>query len=40
MAELVEAGFNVVVFCRFIATAHYVARHFRENLKGIVVDAQ
>ena len=39
VAELVEAGFNVVVFCRFIATAHYVARHLRENLMGIVVDA-
>ena len=39
VAEMVEAGFNVVVFCRFIATAHYVARHFRENLTGITVDA-
>ncbi len=39
VAELVEAGFNVVVFCRFIATAHYVARHFRENLTGIDGDA-
>ena len=39
VAELVEEGFNVVVFCRFIATAHYVARHFRENLKGIAGDA-
>ena len=37
VAELVEAGFNVVVFCRFIATAHYVARHFRENLKGSAI---
>ena len=25
------------MFCRFIATAHYVARHFRENLKGSAV---
>ena len=39
VAELVEAGFNVVVFCRFIATAHYVARHLRENLTGIAVGA-
>ena len=39
VAELVEAGFNVVVFCRFIATAHYVARHFRENLTGVAGDA-
>ena len=39
VTELVGEGFNVVVFCRFIATAHYVARHFRENLKGIAGDA-
>ena len=39
VAELVEAGFNVVVFCRFIATAHYVARHFGKNLPGTTVDA-
>ena len=34
VAELVQDGFNVVVFCRFIATAHYVARHLGENLSG------
>ena len=39
VAELVAAGFDVVVFCRFIATAHYVARHFRENLTGTAVGA-
>ena len=38
VAELVEAGFNIVVFCRFIATAHYVARHLRENLTAVAVD--
>ena len=32
VSELVKAGFSVVVFCRFIATAHYVARFFREHL--------
>ena len=37
VAELVKEGFNVVVFCRFIATAHYVARHFRDSLKGVAV---
>ena len=37
VAELVAAGFNVVVFCRFIATAHYVARHLREHLTGTAV---
>ena len=39
VAELVSEGFNVVVFCRFIATAHYVARHLRESLKGVAVSA-
>ena len=39
IAELVADGFNVVVFCRFIATAHYVARHLREKLRGTTVDA-
>ena len=39
VAELVKDGFNVVVFCRFIATAHYVARHLRERLPGTTVDA-
>ena len=37
--ELVDAGFNVVVFCRFIATARYVARHLDESLTGAAVDA-
>ena len=32
-------GFNVVVFCRFIATARYVARHLGESLTGAAVDA-
>ena len=39
VAELVAEGFNVVVFCRFIATAHYVARHLREKLPSATVDA-
>ena len=37
VAELVSEGFNVVVFCRFIATAHYVARHFGATLKDAAV---
>ena len=37
VTELVNEGFNVVVFCRFIATAHYVARHLRDSLKGVAV---
>ena len=39
VAELVEEDFAVVVFCRFIATAHYVARHLREKLRGATVGA-
>ena len=38
VAELVEDGFKVVVFCRFIATARYVARHLDKSLVGIDVD--
>ena len=39
VAELVADGFNVVVFCRFIATAHYVARNLDENLSSTNVRA-
>jgi superfamily II DNA or RNA helicase len=39
VAELIKAGFNVVVFCRFIATAHYVARHLRGVLGDVGIDA-
>ncbi len=37
VGELVKAGFNVVVFCRFIATAHYVARHLRDEISGATI---
>ena len=37
VAELVSEGFNVVVFCRFIATAYYVARHLGTSLKEVAV---
>ena len=39
VAELVADGFNVVVFCRFIATAHYVARNLDEYLPSTSVRA-
>ncbi len=35
--ELLAKGFNPVVFCRFIATAHYLGRHLRDRLKGVEV---
>ena len=38
VAALVKDGFNVVVFCRFIATAHYVASHLSADLAAVNVD--
>lgn len=38
VAKLVEEGYNPVVFCRYIATAHYVARHLRDQLASATVD--
>ena len=37
--ELVEDGFNPIVFCRFIPTAEYVAGELRKKLKGVEVAA-
>ena len=37
VAELLMDGFNVVVFCRFIATARYVARHVGQRFSDIRV---
>jgi superfamily II DNA or RNA helicase len=37
LAELVAAGFNPVVFCRYIATAHYLGRHLAGKLKDVTV---
>ena len=37
--ELVEDGFNPIVFCRFIPTAEYVADELRKKLKGVEVAA-
>ena len=36
---LLKNGFHPVVFCRFIDTADYVARHLREALPGATVEA-
>ncbi len=37
--ELLKAGFRPVIFCRYIATAHYVAHHLRRHFKDYSVDA-
>ena len=36
---LLKAGFHPVIFCRFIDTAEYVARHLREALRATTVEA-
>ncbi len=37
--ELLKAGFRPVIFCRYIATAHYVAHHLKRHFKDYTVDA-
>ena len=37
VAELVKEGFNPVVFCRYIATAHYLGQHLAAKIKNVTV---
>lgn len=37
LQELLGEGFNPVVFCRYIATAHYLGRHLEGKFKGVTV---
>jgi superfamily II DNA or RNA helicase len=37
LAELIADGFNPVVFCRYIATAHYLGRQIDGKFKNITV---
>jgi superfamily II DNA or RNA helicase len=37
LTKLIADGFNPVVFCRYIATAHYLARHLDGKLKKVTV---
>ena len=37
LSTLVADGFNPVVFCRYIATAHYLGRHLTGKFKGVEV---
>lgn len=39
LAELIKVNARPVVFCRYIATAHYVAEHLREHFRQFAVDA-
>lgn len=36
---LIDEGFRPVVFCRYVATAHYVAEYLRKHLTNVTVDA-
>ncbi len=38
VAELVKEGFKPVVFCRYIATAHYLGQHLGTKIKNVTVD--
>jgi superfamily II DNA or RNA helicase len=38
LEQLVADGFNPVVFCRYIATAHYLGRHLKNRFTGVTVD--
>lgn len=37
--DLLDDGFRPVIFCRYIATAHYVAQHLQKEFKAATVDA-
>jgi len=36
---LIKDGFRPVVFCRYVATAHYVAEHLQQHFKNATIDA-
>ena len=38
LKQLLDDGFNPVVFCRYIATAHYLKDQLRSRYKGVTVD--
>lgn len=37
LSELIGDGFNPVVFCRYIATAHYLAKHLAAKFKDATI---
>ena len=39
VAELLRLGARPVIFCRYLATAHYVAAHLRTQFRSATVDA-
>jgi hypothetical protein len=39
LQQLLNDGFNPVVFCRYIATAHYLRQHLQGKFRGVTVDS-
>ncbi|MCG8413236.1 MAG: SNF2-related protein, partial [Pseudomonadales bacterium] len=39
LEEQLKAGFKPVVFCRYVATAHYVAEHLRKHFSKALVES-
>ncbi len=39
LTELIGAGYRPVVFCRYIATANYVAEHLKQKFSKLSIDA-
>lgn len=38
LGKLIQEGFSPVVFCRYIATAHYLHAHLKNRFSGVTVD--
>lgn len=38
LTELLKDNYHPVVFCRYIATAHYLGRHLAKRLPGVLVE--
>lgn len=38
LLQLLDDGFNPVVFCRYVATAHYVVEHLRAHFAAVQVE--
>ncbi len=38
LSRLIRENFNPVVFCRYIATAHYLKKHLQNEYKGVTVE--
>jgi len=37
--HLIKDGFHPVIFCRYVATAHYVAEHMRKHFPKVLVES-